>query len=159
VATFCSGTGPLWAERRTSVAGGDGGRVEAVALWVHLDPDGTRPRPLPQAFEAVYGEAAGGRRVRARLSHPGEPPEDAARTAWTFRAADLDMARHVNNATYWAIVEEELAGRHPGDGFRATIEHRAPGGAGPATVAAAGGHRWVLDEEGAVLATFELLAG
>jgi acyl-ACP thioesterase len=159
VATFCSGTGPLWAERRTTVRGAEGGHVEAVALWVHLDPDGARPRPLPAGFEAVYGAAAQGRRVRARLQHPAAPPDDAAAMPWTFRAADLDMARHVNNATYWAVAEEELAGRAPGDGFRATIEHRAPGGAGPARVAASGPHRWVLDEDGAVLATFELPGG
>jgi hypothetical protein len=69
------------------------------------------------------------------------------------------MAAHVNNATYWAIAEEELAGRDLGDGFTATIEHRAPGGAGPARVAASGRHRWVLGEAGDVLATFELPAG
>jgi acyl-ACP thioesterase len=156
VATFCSGTGPLWAERRTTVRGEEGGLVEAAALWVHLDPDGARPRPLPPGFEAVYGDAAQGRRVRARLQHPAAPPADAEATPWTFRAADLDMAGHVNNATYWAVAEEELAGTDPGDGFRATIEHRAPGDAGPARIAAAGTHRWVLDEDGAVLATFEL---
>src|SRR3954454_7323821 len=88
VSTFCSGTGPLWAERRTTVRGAQGGHVEAVALWVHLDPDGGRPRPLPAGFETVYGGAARGRRVRARLQHPPAPPADAARSAWTFRAAD-----------------------------------------------------------------------
>lgn len=159
VATFCSGTGPLWAERRTTVRGEQGGLVEAVALWVHLDPDGARPRPLPAGFEAVYGEAAGGRRVRARLKHPPEPPEGAPAAPWWFRATDLDMAHHVNNAVYWAAVEEELAGADPGDGFRAAIEHRAPGGAGAARVAAADPHRWILDEGGAVLATLELAAG
>src|SRR4051812_34858097 len=37
VTTFCSGVGGRWAERRTSLRGGRGGRVEAVALWVHVD--------------------------------------------------------------------------------------------------------------------------
>jgi acyl-ACP thioesterase len=159
LATFCSGTGALWAERRTTVRGAEGALVEAVALWVHLDPDGGRPRPLPASFEPVYGEAAGGRRVRARLAHPGEPPADASVAAWAFRVADLDMAAHVNNASYWAAVEEELGGADPGPGYRATIEHRAPGGAGPARIAAAGAHRWILDDGGAVLATLELPAG
>lgn len=159
VATFCSGIGPLWAERRTTVRGEHGGLVEAVALWVHLDPDGGRPRPLPAGFDAVYGEAAAGRRVRARLRHPAEPPADARERPWWFRATDLDMARHVNNAVYWAVVEEELAGADPADGFRAAIEHRAPGGAGSARVAAAGPHRWIVDARDAVLATLELGAG
>lgn len=159
VATFCSGTGPLWAERRTTVRGAGGGLVEAVALWVHLDAAGTRPQPLPDGFGAVYGAAANGRRVRARLRHPAGPPPDARASEWSFRASDLDMARHVNNAAYWAVIEEELAGADPGAGFRSTIEHRAPGGAGRARVLAAGAHRWIADEHGAVLATFELPTG
>jgi acyl-ACP thioesterase len=157
--TFCSGSGPLWAERRTTVRGAGGALVETVALWVHLDPAGGRPRPLPEGFEAVYGAAAGGRRVRARLHLPDAPPADAATRPWAFRATDLDMAAHVNNAAYWAVAEEELSGADPGDGYRAAIEHRAPGAGGAGAVAAAGAHRWVLDERGAVLATLELAAG
>jgi acyl-ACP thioesterase len=155
IATFCSGTGRLWAERRTTIRGGDGGHVEAVALWVHLDPDGARPRPLPEGFEAIYGAAADGRRVRARLHHPGAPPDGAATTPWTFREADLDLADHVNNAAYWEVLEEELAGADPPVPYRAEIEHRAPGAAGPAEVAAHDGHRWIASADG-VLATLRV---
>lgn len=159
VATFCSGLGPLWAERRTTIRGGDGALVEAVALWVHLDAEGTRPQPLPFGFEEIYGAAANGRRVRARLHHPAAPPVDAIASDWMFRVGDLDMARHVNNAVYWAVLEEELAGSHPRGGFRAAVEHRAPGSTGPARVLAAGPHRWIVQELGGVLATFELTSG
>jgi acyl-ACP thioesterase len=158
VATFCSGTGPLWAERRSTVRGADGAHVEAAALWVHLAPDGSRPRPLPASFEAVYGEAAGGRRVRARLRHP-EPPEDAPARPWAFRAADLDMAGHVNNAVYWAVLEEDLAGAELADGWSAEVEHRAPGAAGPARVAADGDLRWVVADGGEILASARLGSG
>jgi acyl-ACP thioesterase len=155
IATFCSGTGRLWAERRTTIRGGDGGHVEAVALWVHLDPDGARPRPLPSGFEAVYGAAANGRRVRARLHHPATPPDGATTRPWSFRRADLDLADHVNNAVYWEVLEEELDGAEPDRGWRAEIEHRAPGAAGPAEVAADGAHRWIVSA-GAVLATLRV---
>jgi acyl-ACP thioesterase len=154
LATFCSGIGPLWAERRTSMRGAHAA-VEAAALWVHLDRDGTRPRPLPASFDAIYGEAAGGRRVKARLRHPAVPPPDAATSSWTFRAADLDMAAHVNNAVYWAVLEEELAGTELPDGWRAEIEHRAPGAAGPATIAAHGSMRWVTSGDD-VLASLQI---
>jgi acyl-ACP thioesterase len=110
VATWCSGAGGLVAERRSTVRGDDDGLVEAVALWVHLDPVGARPRPMPEGFESVYGPSAAGRRVRARLRHPGEPPDGAATAPWRFRAADLDLAHHVNNAVYWQALEEDLAG-------------------------------------------------
>jgi acyl-ACP thioesterase len=158
VATFCSGTGSLVAERRSTVraAGGSGEAVvEAVALWVHLDPDGARPRPLPAGFDAVYGTAAAGRRVRARLRHPAEPPRDAPTRPWRFRRADLDLAGQVNNAVYWEVLEEELVEAEPAGGADVEIEHRAAADAGEAVVAAADGTRWI-SAGGAVVATVRL---
>ena len=104
IATFCSGTGPLWAERRSTIRGEGGAVVEAAALWVHLSRDGARPRPIPAGFAEVYGEAAAGRRVRARLRHPAAPPPDAATRPWAFRAADLDMAGHEPDGEVLASV-------------------------------------------------------
>jgi acyl-ACP thioesterase len=156
VATFCSGVGSLWAERRSTVRGADGAHVEAAALWVHLSQDGARPRPLPPSFHSIYAPSAGGRRVKARLHHPAEPPSGAAEHPWRFRAADLDMAAHVNNAVYWAVLEEELAGAELPDGWRAEIEHRAPADAGPATIVADGAMRWIVSDAGDVLATIRV---
>jgi acyl-ACP thioesterase len=156
VATWCSGTGALWAERRSTVRGERGGLVEAVALWVHLDRGGLRPRPLPAGFEPVYGAAAAGRRVRARLRHPPAPPDGAACSPWRFRAADLDLADHVNNAAYWTVLEEELALADPREPFDSEIEHRAPADAGEATVLRAGDRRWIAGPGGEVLATLAL---
>ena len=155
VATFCSGTGRLWAERRSIVHRGADVLVEAVALWVHLDARGVRPRPLPAGFEAVYGAAAAGRRVSARLAHPGEPETGAATRPWHFRAADLDLAGHVNNAVYWQVVEEELVAEEPSGGLVAEIEHRAAADAGAAEVLSAGAMRWIVTA-GEVVATLAL---
>ncbi|MDX6670944.1 MAG: hypothetical protein QOI91_1307 [Solirubrobacteraceae bacterium] len=153
VATFCSGMGPLWAERRTTVTGEHGGRVEAVALWVHLDSSTGRPRPVGEDVEALYGPSTLGRKVKARLHHPA-PPASAPATPWTFRATDLDPFGHVNNAVYWGALEEELRGR-PVDSFDAEVEHRAPADAGPAEILAAGPMRWVR-AGGEVSASFVL---
>ena len=155
VDTFCSGTGRLWAERRSTVRGEGGPLVEAVGLWVHLDGSGTRPRPLPDGFDAVYGPAAGGRRVMARLRHPPAPPAGADVRPWRFRAADLDLAGHVNNAVYWQVLEEELSGLDSERALECEMEHRAPGDAGEALVHRAGGLRWIASSDGAVLATLE----
>src|SRR5207302_3777739 len=48
LATFCSGVGRAWAERRTSItrAGEQASDVEAVSLWVHLDPTTWHPAPF-----------------------------------------------------------------------------------------------------------------
>ena len=156
VATFCSGVAPLWAERSSLVTSGGAPLAEAVAIWVHLQPDGTRPMPLPAGFDAVYAPSAGGRRVRARLRHPASPPPGARARPWWFRGADLDLAAHVNNAVYWAALEEELVGRELADGFAAEIEHRAPAGPGAGAVLAAGRARWITDAGGTVVATLAL---
>jgi acyl-ACP thioesterase len=158
VATFCSGAAALWAER-SSILSCDGEvAVEAVALWVHLQPDGLRPQPLPAGFDAVYGPSAAGRRVRARLRHPAAPPADAAARPWHFRGADLDLAGHVNNAVYWEALEDELVEREPDAGLAAEIEHRAPASAGAATVLSAGAQRWIADAAGVVVATLTAAA-
>jgi acyl-ACP thioesterase len=156
VATFCSGTGALVAERRSTVRDDAGSAVEAVALWVHLDPDGLHPRALPEGFEAVYGASAAGRRVRARLRHPAAPPPDAPVRPWRFRAADLDLAGHVNNAVYWQGVEEELVAAEPAGGVDVEIEYRAAGDVGDAVVLAADGMRWISANGDDVLATVRL---
>src|SRR5438309_1981862 len=60
LATFCSGLGRMWAERRTTVTREPDGEaeVEAVALWVHLDPASQRPTTLSEAEIAAYGTGA-----------------------------------------------------------------------------------------------------
>jgi len=153
VATFCSGTAPLWAERSSLMTCGGAVAAEAVAVWVHLQPDGARPRPLPAGFDAIYAPSAMGRRVRARLRHPPAPPAGAQVRPWQFRGADLDLAGHVNNAVYWTALEEELVAAEPAGGLAAEIEHRAAASAGPATVHADGAMRWIAGADGAVVAT------
>ena len=134
--TWCSGIGARWAERRTdlSFSGRAGGEVfaRAFALWVLTDVETGRPIPLPAGFDAVYGEAAGGRRVGQRLRHP-PPPADAPRVGWPLRVTDIDVLGHVNNAVYWSPVEEVLAERAPGRRVaRAELEFR--GGIEPSDV-------------------------
>ena len=123
--TFCSGTGRSWAERRTSIRGDRGGSVEAVSLWVQVDVATDRIRTLGDDFHQIYGDAAGGRRVSARLSLPG-PPADAESRPWPIRAVDLDVLGHVNNAAQWAILEEALADVSSDRHGVAEIEHLAP---------------------------------
>ena len=106
--TFCTGAGRSWAERRTTIVGEHGARVDAVSLWVQVDPESGRPAKLHNDFFEIYGESAGGRTVSSKLSLPSRPPEDARRQPWYFRRADLDPLGHVNNAAHWAMVEEIL---------------------------------------------------
>jgi len=112
--TWCSGTGARWAERSTQLASTTGAVLAtSVALWVHVDLETGRPVPLHPRFDEVYGVSAAGRTVRARLTHPN-PPGGAATRAWPLRRVDADVLAHVNNAAYWAPVEELLGEREHG---------------------------------------------
>ena len=106
--TFCTGTGPRWAERTTTLSGRDGDLMQATAVWVAVAPDG-RPAELGPEFHRLYGEATGGRRVSARLTLP-EPDLSAPGAEWPVRASDFDQAGHVNNAVHWEAAEDLLAG-------------------------------------------------
>ncbi|MGI8663903.1 MAG: acyl-[acyl-carrier-protein] thioesterase [Acidimicrobiales bacterium] len=117
--TWGSGVGSRWAERRTSVMGERGGAIEVASTWIHVDLDSGRPKKLIPRFLDVYGEAIAGRQVPARLLHP-TPPGDADVVPWTVRQADIDLLGHVNNAVYWAMVEEHLALHAP---FTASVEY------------------------------------
>jgi acyl-ACP thioesterase len=149
--TFCSGFGRAWAERRTSITA-DGerdrhgrGAVEAVSLWVHLDPANRRPAPITTREIEVYGEAAAGRRVTARLRHPG-PQHSAHERRWTFRATERDLAGHINNAAYWQPIEEELLADAEPQDFDAEMEFRSPAQPGEKLVLSEGPCRWIVGE-------------
>jgi len=112
--TFCSGSGPAWAERRTRITDEAGDvLVESAAIWVYIDRERGRPVPLDPEFAEWYGESAMGRRVRAKLVLP-PPPADAASRRWPVRHADFDILDHVNNARSLEAVADELARRAPG---------------------------------------------
>jgi len=158
--TACSALGARWAERRTRVTGpggGGGARVEAVALWVAIDPRTLRPARI-DALADVYGESAGDRRVRTGLLHP-PPPADAPSRPWTVRRADLDVAAHVNNAAYWQALEEELEGLAAAAGLAVDVEHRAAAGLDELRVLTGGEYRWIVAPDGAVCASFRLASG
>jgi acyl-ACP thioesterase len=151
--TFCSGIGPRWAQRRTSLRGADGGEVEADALWIFLDWETLQPARFEDRFYEVYGEAAAGRRAaRARVRHLS-PPDGAPRFDWRFRAADVDLADHVNNAAYWEVLEERLG--EP-DAIDAEIEYRDAAQPGPARVAHEGDALWITGVDGEVYASIEV---
>jgi acyl-ACP thioesterase len=112
------------------------------------------PVRLPEGFLAAYAPAAV-RRPRSKLRHP--PPTAAATAqAWTFRAGDLDVAGHVNNARYWAVVDEILVDE--GDtGVDVEVEHKSAAPSGEAIIARDGGALWVSSPEGELYASARLL--
>jgi acyl-ACP thioesterase len=147
--TACSGLGRMLAERRTTIACDGEPLVEAVALWVHLDPASGRPTPITQEELEIYARGTSGRRIKGRLRHP-PPPEDAEPAPWWFRAADLDVAGHVNNAVAWTVLEEELLGGPEPAALDAEVEYRAAAQAGRHEIVRDNGCAWVLAPGGEV---------
>jgi acyl-ACP thioesterase len=148
VATFCSGLGRMWAERRTSISPLDGAEshVETVTLWVHLDPRSSRPIPLGDGETSVYAPSTGGRRVTARLRHP--LPSFSEETAtWIFRATELDIADHINNAAYWRPVEEELLSGPELERLDVELEYRSPTQPGEKLLLRDGHWRWIVGND------------
>jgi acyl-ACP thioesterase len=163
VTTWCSGKAKSVAERTTTIAGDRGGAVRAEAIWVHVDPETRLPVRLPESFERIYGPSAAGRRARASLRHPPEPPADADRLEWWFGESTIDLAGHVSNLWYWLPAEEYLAlPEAPGEGAAATVvleaEFRSGIGHGLATVHRSGGMLWICDAAGTVGGTVAVVA-
>lgn len=143
--TYCSGLGRMWGERRTTITrpGSRQSDVETVAIWVHLDPATWRPVPFNEREAELYGSAAAGRRVSARLRHPAPAPGSES-AAWTFRAVDLDIAGHVNNAAYWEPLEEELLTGPEPEAIDVEIEFRTPCQPGAKQLLRHGHSRWLV---------------
>jgi acyl-ACP thioesterase len=120
--TWASGIAPTAAARRYTLRGDSGGHIEAESIWIHLDRD-LRPLRLDDGFLEIYGPSAEGRRASTRLTLPA--PTVQPQREWPLRVTDIDRLGHVNNAAYWAPVEEVWAGRLGGT-LRAVLEYRKP---------------------------------
>jgi acyl-ACP thioesterase len=151
VRTFCSGIGRFSAERRTSIRG-KSAAVETVSLWVCLDPERGRPMRFPPEFISIYETSAGGRNANVRLRH-SDPPADAERSPWHFRATEMDSAAHINNSHYWVPLEEELAAGPEPDSIDAEVEYRDPAVAGEVVLLRDGSSMWIAAVDGTVNAS------
>ncbi len=165
VSTGCTGIGRMWAERRTTISpsspGSPGAKpvVEAAAIWVHLDSETRRPAPFSPEELDSYGTGSALRRVSAKLRHP-PPPPDAARRGWSFRAAECDIAGHINNAAYWQPLEEELLERGVEPAWiDAEMEFRAGAQPGEKLVLGSGPMRWITDPAGETHASARISGG
>jgi acyl-ACP thioesterase len=123
--TFCSATGPRWAQRTTTVISGGAPVIQAVALWVAVDHATGQLCSLGDDFYRLYGEAAQGRRAPARLELPG-PDGSAQGRDWPTRAADFDTAGHVNNTVHWAALEDVIRETRTDPPRRALLEYHRP---------------------------------
>lgn len=169
--TYVTGVGRMWAERRTDIvrlSDGDVARhgdgrsetpdVEIACIWVHLDPERLLPSPVHQV-ELDMWTGPSTRPVKARLRHP-PPQAGAVARPWALRAAELDIAGHVNNAAYLTPIDDELLSGEPvPERIDVEVEYRTPAQAGPARLLSAGAWRWMVGaQSGEVHASYALRA-
>lgn len=153
LATWCSGHGGRWAERRTEVRGDAGAHLEATTVWIFVDGQTGAPKKLHDDFFEIYGPTASDRKVSARQSLPTSPPDEAHAEPWPVRFTDLDLLGHVNNAAQWSPLEEARDRADvPTEGIRAELEHGLGVERGPVTLhwqAVDGGvDTWLMTEAG-----------
>ena len=76
--TFCSATGPRWAERTTTLAGPDGDLMQARAVWVAVTRTEGRPCPLGRRSTACTGRRPEGAMCRHACHIPRRRRTEAA---------------------------------------------------------------------------------
>ncbi len=125
IVTWGSSFSALAAGRRWSLRGDAGGAIEVDSAWIHLGPD-ARPARIGEGFDG-YAEAAQGRVTSTKLRLEA-PPIGGERRTWPLRLTDVDRMGHVNNAAYWAAVEERLPaiGLDPRGRLCARLDYRHP---------------------------------
>lgn len=124
IVTWGSSLSSLAAGRRWSLAGDAGGAIEVDSTWIHLGPD-AGPARIGAGFDD-YAEATQGRVASTKLALSA--PAVGTRVGWPLRSTDVDRMGHVNNAAYWAAVEERLLQHDPDLRLphRARLEYRHP---------------------------------
>jgi acyl-ACP thioesterase len=125
IVTWGSSFSALAAGRRWSLSGDAGGSIEVDSTWIHLGPD-ARPARIGAGFDN-YAEAAQGRVTSTKLTLL-PPAVDGERRLWPLRVTDVDRMGHVNNAAYWAAVEQRLldVGFDPQRPLCARLDYRHP---------------------------------
>jgi acyl-CoA thioesterase FadM len=105
LSTFCSGLGRMWAERRTTITcdGAEAAEVEAVSLWVHLDPASWRPAPFDDAEIAAYWLPLEEELLLRGVEHPEPEQLDVA-------YADVEDAGLADSAV-WVVRRTRRRGR------------------------------------------------
>ncbi len=125
IVTWGSSFSDIAAGRRWSLSGNAGGASEVDSTWIHLGSD-ARPARIGEGFEGD-AEAAQGRVASTKLTLM--PPRiESKRVPWPLRATDVDRMGHVNNAAYWAAVEQRLQTLPPDlrQPHRARLDYRHP---------------------------------
>ena len=151
VRTFCSGIGRMWAERRTTVT--VSGPAATVRRWSTPWRCGSTSTPsagfrvaVTEAELEVYGAAAGGRKVVARLRHP-RPEQIESESHWHFRRHRRRHRRSRQQCRVLGAARGRAAPvtRRSSAQIDAELEFRAPAQPGSKRILISGARRWITE--------------
>ncbi|WP_250324134.1 acyl-[acyl-carrier-protein] thioesterase [Williamsia sp. CHRR-6] len=104
------------------------GLIESEGFWINVNDQGLPSRITDEAFE-MLAAMTDEHRLRWKTMIPDPlPADDGTDRPHVLRSTDFDPFKHLNNAAYWAAVEDELV-EHPdliAGPFRAVIEYLRP---------------------------------
>jgi len=126
---WCSSMSTRWTNMRARVTSEHGGLIETEGFWINISESNNMPARISEEGLAYLAQTTNEQRLRWRpYLTDTTPPESDTDMPFPVRATDIDQYNHVNNACYWAAVEQFLveypklvAGPH-----RAVIEYVAP---------------------------------
>lgn len=126
---WCSGTSNRWCEMRVRLDGRKGGLMESEAFWINVNRDTQAPSRISDDFLEGLQRTTSVDRLRWKAYLKAGTRDTAAEIRpYPVRVSDIDLFDHMNNAVYWTVIEDYLAG-HPElleRPLRVTIEHDAP---------------------------------
>jgi len=84
------------------------GLIETEAFWINVNDQGLPSRLTDDAFE-LLSRSTDEHRLRWKSMNTAPAPEPSATDRpHVLRATDFDPFKHLNNAAYFAVVEDEL---------------------------------------------------
>lgn len=84
------------------------GLIETEAFWINVNDQGM-PSRLSDAALEMLGQSALEHRLKWKSMNTAKAPEAPGTDRdHVLRATDFDPFKHLNNAAYWAAVEDEL---------------------------------------------------
>ncbi|MDJ0395849.1 thioesterase [Rhodococcus sp. G-MC3] len=170
VQRWCSATSTRWVNMRQRVRSTHEsspfnpqrrppGLVETESFCIKVDPAGYLAR-ISDPAQAELSRYVHDTRLKWRPLNTATPPDSATDRLFSVRSSDIDPFGHVNNATYWQAIEDQLEDNTDllTEPHRAIVEflRPIPPGAHPRIRARRTPRQlclWILLEDGTVAAT------
>ncbi|MGL4305131.1 MAG: acyl-[acyl-carrier-protein] thioesterase [Mycobacteriaceae bacterium] len=140
---WCSSVSTRWANMRVRLVANHEtdrlnpnerpqGLIETEAFWINVNEQGLPTRISDDGFE-LLSSTTDQHRLRWRSMHTSIAPDPDEEGIFPdrlhpLRSTDFDPFRHVNNSSYWVVLEDELT-EHPDlvrKPHRAVIEYHRP---------------------------------